>query len=119
RDGIAPVPARFGSTAGHETRRRPRPAILRNRYVLAVPDVRASADFYVRALGFAIVDEPPGVGLRGARQRGDHAGRVARTPSGIESKPWGMREFTVRTPDGHRIAIGHVIHASRAERSSA
>jgi len=27
--------------------------------------------------------------------------------SGIEDKPWGMREFGVRTPDGHRIMIGH------------
>lgn len=36
------------------------PTILRNHYVLAVHDVRASADFYVRALGFEIVDEPPG-----------------------------------------------------------
>ena len=27
--------------------------------------------------------------------------------SRIEDKPWDMREFTVRTPDGHRITIGH------------
>ena len=26
--------------------------------------------------------------------------------SPIEDKPWGMREFAVRTPDGHRITIG-------------
>lgn len=24
-------------------------------------------------------------------------------------KPWGLREFTLRTPDGHRIACGEVI----------
>jgi catechol 2,3-dioxygenase-like lactoylglutathione lyase family enzyme len=23
-----------------------------------------------------------------------------------EDKPWGMREFSVRTPDGHRIMVG-------------
>lgn len=27
--------------------------------------------------------------------------------SKIEDKPWDMREFAVRTPDGHRITIGH------------
>ena len=31
--------------------------------------------------------------------------------SEIEDKPWGMREFTVRSPDGHRITIGHVKNA--------
>jgi catechol 2,3-dioxygenase-like lactoylglutathione lyase family enzyme len=35
-------------------------AILQNHYVLAVQDARRSADFYVRMLGFRIVDEPPG-----------------------------------------------------------
>jgi uncharacterized glyoxalase superfamily protein PhnB len=29
--------------------------------------------------------------------------------SRIEDKPWNMREFGVRTVDGHRIMIGHVI----------
>src|SRR3974377_1524765 len=29
----------------------------------------------------------------------------------IEDKPWGMRQFTVRSPDGHRINIGHIIKA--------
>jgi catechol 2,3-dioxygenase-like lactoylglutathione lyase family enzyme len=36
------------------------PAILQNHYVLAVHNVRESARFYVDALGFAIVLEPPG-----------------------------------------------------------
>jgi catechol 2,3-dioxygenase-like lactoylglutathione lyase family enzyme len=27
----------------------------------------------------------------------------------LASKPWGMREFAVRTPEGHRIMIGEVI----------
>lgn len=35
-------------------------AILQNHYVLAVHDVRKSAEFYVRALGFEVFAEPPG-----------------------------------------------------------
>lgn len=29
--------------------------------------------------------------------------------SALSDKPWGMREFGVRTPEGHRIMIGHMI----------
>ena len=29
----------------------------------------------------------------------------------IEDKPWGMREFGVKTTDGHRLHIGHIIKA--------
>lgn len=36
------------------------PTILANHYVLAVPDCRASARFYVDVLGFEIVNEPDG-----------------------------------------------------------
>jgi catechol 2,3-dioxygenase-like lactoylglutathione lyase family enzyme len=36
------------------------PTILQNHYVLAVHNVRESAKFYVEALGFQIVAEPPG-----------------------------------------------------------
>ncbi len=36
------------------------PTILRNRYVLAVHDVREAAKFYVDALGFRITAEPAG-----------------------------------------------------------
>jgi uncharacterized glyoxalase superfamily protein PhnB len=31
--------------------------------------------------------------------------------SEIEDKPWGMREFGLRTPDGHRIKIGRPLSA--------
>jgi uncharacterized glyoxalase superfamily protein PhnB len=31
--------------------------------------------------------------------------------SPIEDKPWGMREFGLRTIDGHRITIGHSLAA--------
>lgn len=27
----------------------------------------------------------------------------------IADEPWGMREFGLRTPDGHRIMIGHAV----------
>ncbi|HEX6040823.1 VOC family protein, partial [Longimicrobium sp.] len=36
------------------------PAILQNHYVLAVHDIRMSAAFFVDALGFEVVNEPPG-----------------------------------------------------------
>jgi len=29
--------------------------------------------------------------------------------SSLGDRPWGMREFGFRTPDGHRIMIGHMI----------
>lgn len=32
--------------------------------------------------------------------------RSAIISSAPESKPWGMREFGIRTPDGHRIQFG-------------
>jgi uncharacterized glyoxalase superfamily protein PhnB len=35
--------------------------------------------------------------------------RGAQVVSPLESEPWGMREFTVRTPDGHRIRFGEPI----------
>ncbi|MBZ5579298.1 MAG: VOC family protein [Acidobacteriia bacterium] len=28
------------------------------------------------------------------------------------NKPWGLREFSLRTPDGHRITCGEPIHRS-------
>lgn len=34
--------------------------ILQNHYVLAVHEVRKSADFYVNVLGFQIVNKPDG-----------------------------------------------------------
>ena len=32
-----------------------------------------------------------------------------KSSDGIADKPWGMREFGIKTPDGHRIKIGQVI----------
>jgi uncharacterized glyoxalase superfamily protein PhnB len=36
----------------------------------------------------------------------------ARELSAPENKPWGLREFSIRTPDGHRITFGEPIPAS-------
>jgi uncharacterized glyoxalase superfamily protein PhnB len=38
--------------------------------------------------------------------------RGARVLSPIENKPWGIREFSVVTPDGHRIVFGQIIRGS-------
>ena len=127
--------------------------ILQNHHVLAVPDRRASAKFFVEALGFRIVQEPPGW-IFVARDNcmlmlgecpdaippaelGDHsyfaylrvddadAFLAQVTAAGyepvhpVEDKPWGMREFALRTPDGFRLTIGNVIEDSdsKEERS--
>jgi uncharacterized glyoxalase superfamily protein PhnB len=37
--------------------------------------------------------------------------RGANVTSKPENKPWGLREFGVRTPDGHRIMFGEAIRA--------
>ncbi len=31
----------------------------------------------------------------------------------LADKPWGMREFGIRTPDGHRLMFGQDLHAGR------
>ena len=35
--------------------------------------------------------------------------RGGKVLSPLETKPWGIREFSVRTPDGHRIGFGQVM----------
>jgi uncharacterized glyoxalase superfamily protein PhnB len=37
---------------------------------------------------------------------GEFLARGLKTLSAPENKPWGMREFMVTTPDGHRIMFG-------------
>lgn len=37
------------------------------------------------------------------------AARGALVTSQPSDKPWGLREFTLRTPDGHRITCGEII----------
>ena len=119
--------------------------ILRNHYVLAVPDAQASADFFINVLGFSAVP----VGDKGWRfvkkdncmvmlgscpdaihpdKLGDHSyfgylvvdnvdawceelkRKNVEFLSEVSDKPWKMREFGIRTPDGHRIMIGQVIN---------
>jgi len=119
------------------------PSIIQNHYVLAVHDVKRSAEFYVKMLGFDIVAEPAGwIFVRKDQcmimlgecpddmhpsQLGCHSyfaylrvddadgyyrqlkANGAEVLSEIEDKPWNMREFSVRTFDGHRITIGHML----------
>ena len=120
--------------------------ILQNHYVLAVHDIKKSADFFVDKLGFQITAEPPGwvfvkrdncMIILGecrdaipAGELGDHSyfgylrvddvdryydelkAKAVEMMSTLSDKPWGMREFGVRTPDGHRIMIGQLIGGS-------
>jgi len=121
-------------------------AILRNHFVLAVHNVRASAEFYTNCLGFEVVLEPEGwifvqrdncMIMLGecpddlpASDLGCHsyfaylrvddvddyytkvtASGLAPRLSGLATKPWGMREFSITTPDGHRITIGQEVAA--------
>jgi uncharacterized glyoxalase superfamily protein PhnB len=39
----------------------------------------------------------------------DLIGRGAKILSSIASKPWGIREFSIVTPDGHRIVYGQLV----------
>jgi uncharacterized glyoxalase superfamily protein PhnB len=38
--------------------------------------------------------------------------REAQILSPLATKPWGLREFSLRTPDGHRITFGEPTSAS-------
>ena len=118
--------------------------IREHRYVLAVPSLQASADWYRDVLGFTIheVGDPGWRLLRRddcvifagecpdalpARDIGDHsyfaywliddadAWYARLCDAGVEfikplrSEPWGMREFGIRTLDGHRIMLAQRI----------
>jgi catechol 2,3-dioxygenase-like lactoylglutathione lyase family enzyme len=119
------------------------PRILQNHYVLAVHDLKRSAGFFVDALGFKVVAEPPGwvfvekdncmIMLGACRdavppgELGDHSyfgylhvddadryfdelkAKGVEVSSPISDKPWGMREFGLTTPEGHRLMIGQRI----------
>ena len=41
----------------------------------------------------------------------DMRGRGAEVTSAPTSKPWGLREFGLRTPDGHRYTFGEPLQA--------
>lgn len=119
------------------------------RFVLAVPDLKISMDYYRSALGLVVDFEVPGWSFlsRGtfrvmlgectdaipAGELGDHSyfGYVTVTDidalyaeyrsSGVRftqqlaDKPWGMREFGIRTVDGHRLMFGQ--EQARAHRA--
>ena len=115
--------------------------LLRPRYVIAVPDLAASAAYYRDVLGFEVHE----IGDPGWRfflrddcrilaghcadaippaDLGDHSyfayievddvdalhaevvARGATLIKPLRSEPWGLREFGVRTADGHRIMFG-------------
>lgn len=105
--------------------------------VLAVADLDAALAFYTERLGFAVdwrnLDDvavvssgaialflnskdagglgPVGVVLN---LEDADAAYAAWTAVGVDivdpiaTRPWGMREFTVRDPDGNELTVGHV-----------
>jgi predicted enzyme related to lactoylglutathione lyase len=119
------------------------PTILQDHYVLAVPNVRESASFFVEALEFSFTSDLGGwifvskdncMIMLGECPQDMHPSQLGShnyfaylcvddvdayfaqlqqkgIPSlnGIADKPWGMREFGIQTPDGHRIMIGQTI----------
>lgn len=114
--------------------------ILRNHHVLAVPDKKASSDFFINKMGFKKYFEDEGwifvvkdncIIMLGEcpdaidpSELGDHsyfayfvvddadAYYEEVKANGVEiilqlkDKPWNMREFGIRTPEGYRIMIG-------------
>ena len=126
-----------------------RPKLTGSRYVLAVKNLQASAEFYKSQLGFQTVwaddfwhflirdeitlmlgecaDEIP------AGETGDHSyfgyfevkgiddlfeeyqAKGVEFLSPVENKPWGQREFGIRTIDGHRITFGEEIKDGKPE----
>ena len=124
--------------------------ITRSMYVLAVPNLARSAEFYAQALGFearALGDPGWRMFVKGqcrimagecpdalpARDLGDHSyfaylvvddvqtyyerARVggAEIVKGLRDEPWGMREFWLRTLDGHRITVGQELISSERQ----
>ena len=107
--------------------------IQRNMYVLAVNDLPASIVFYRDVLGFSVKEiGSDGCQIMAghypdatpAGDLGDHSyfayivvdnadeyyaefmEKGAELIKELKSEPWGMREFCLRTNDGHRIMIG-------------
>ncbi len=119
------------------------PAFARTHFVLAVPNLAASAEFYRTVLGFTVHEMAPGW-LRferdncsimagecpdaiPPRELGDHSYFGYIVVEGIDElhdkvashsveivkelrvEPWGMKEFGLRTADGHRLMFGEPI----------
>ena len=117
-----------------------RPILKGSRYVLAVKNLKKSADYYESQLGFKSLWSGEGWHFLGrekfvvmlgecaeeptAFETGDHSyfayidvenidsllneysAKNVEVLSKIADKPWGQREFAIRTIDGHRIMFG-------------
>jgi catechol 2,3-dioxygenase-like lactoylglutathione lyase family enzyme len=116
-------------------------SFTKTHFVLAVPNLQLSAEFYRSVLGFTVreigdpgwllferdncsimAEECPGA--IPPKDLGDHSyfgyivvagidefyesvrARNAELIKNLKNEPWGMREFGVRTRDGHRIMFG-------------
>lgn len=114
---------------------------------LPVADVRATQTYYRDVLGFRIAwvyEERYGAVYNGRteiflryepgpieracvfvrvesadRVLADYRERGAKIVEEIASQPWGMREFTVEEPNGHRFRIGHSCGPVRASGAAA
>lgn len=114
--------------------------VVHTRHVLAVKNLKESADYFVDKLGFDRDFTAPGweflsfgdfkvmlgecTDALWAYETGDHSWfahvlvedvdgvyeelgqRGAEVISPIKTQPWGIRDFGVKTPDGHRIVYG-------------
>jgi len=83
--------------------------IHRNMYVIAVQNLNEAAKYYESVLGFKVHS----VGDDGWRifERDGCQIMAGHCPDAkpIKSESWGMREFGIRTNDGHRIMFGEEI----------
>jgi catechol 2,3-dioxygenase-like lactoylglutathione lyase family enzyme len=71
---------------------------------LGVRDVSRSVAFYTRHLGFEVLStmgDDDVEALHGACERDN-----VTIASALTTHPWGNRDFVIRDPDGHLIAIG-------------
>jgi len=112
--------------------------VIHTRHVLAVKDLKVEAAYYIDKLGFARDFTAPGWEFLSfgifkvmlgecademtAEETGNHSWfahaldevyaefieRGAVILSKIENKPWGIRDFSIVTPDGHRIVFGQL-----------
>jgi catechol 2,3-dioxygenase-like lactoylglutathione lyase family enzyme len=97
--------------------------IVEATHVIAVPDLARSLSFYRDVLGFEIREIGECRDALPPRELGDHSyfaylvvddvdafhsridGR-AEIVKPLRDEPWSLREFGLRTPDGHRIMVG-------------
>src|SRR5687767_6729200 len=114
-----------------------------SRYVLAVKNLKASAEFYKDQLGFQTIWEGDGwhfvsrdavnimlgecpddkpafeiqchsyfayLDVENVDELYDELKSASvEILSKLENKPWGQREFSIRTIDGHRITLGEAV----------